>query len=100
MHYKPLARYPGVVRDVSLLVERSIQLEQILRAVLGREVSDCRDVKLVGVYEGVLIPSGKRSVTIRIEYRSDERTLRDDEVDERHALLTSYLLEFFSAEQR
>ena len=100
VHYQPLARYPGVVRDISLLLDRGVQLEEILTAVRGREISDCRDVRLVGVYEGVHIPSGKRSVTIRIEYRSDERTLRDDEVEERHALLTSYLLELFSAEQR
>jgi phenylalanyl-tRNA synthetase beta chain len=100
VHYKPLARYPGVVRDISLLLDRSVALEEILEAVRRRQVSDCRDVRLVGVYEGVHIPSGKRSITIRIEYRSDERTLRDDEVEERHAILTSYLLELFSAEQR
>ena len=100
VHYKPLARYPGVVRDISLLLDRSIQLEDILEAVRRRQISDCRDVRLVGVYEGVHIPSDKRSITIRIEYRSDERTLRDDEVEERHAVLTSYLLELFSAEQR
>ncbi len=100
VHYKPLARYPGVVRDISLLVDRSVELEEILEAVRHRQVSDCRDARLVGVYEGVQLPPGKRSITIRIEYRSDERTLRDDEVDERHALLTSYLLEMFSAEQR
>jgi phenylalanyl-tRNA synthetase beta chain len=100
VHYKPLARYPGVVRDISLLLDRSIQLEEILEAVRRRQISDCRDVRLVGVYEGVHIPSDKRSLTIRIEYRSDERTLRDDEVEERHAVLTSYLLELFSAEQR
>jgi phenylalanyl-tRNA synthetase beta chain len=100
VHYKALARYPGVVRDISLLLDRGVQLEEILEAVRARQVSDCRGGRLVGVYEGVHIPAGKRSITIRIEYRSDERTLRDDEVDERHALLTSYLLEVFSAEQR
>ena len=100
VHYKPLARYPGVMRDISLLLDRSVQLEEILEAVRRRQVNDCRDVRLVGVYEGVHIPAGKKSITIRIEYRSDERTLRDDEVDERHAILTSYLLDSFSAEQR
>jgi phenylalanyl-tRNA synthetase beta chain len=100
VHYKPLARYPGVVRDISLLLDRGIELEEILEAVRGRQINDCSEVRLVGVYQGVHIPSDKRSITIRIEYRSDERTLRDDEVEERHAVLTSYLLELFSAEQR
>jgi phenylalanyl-tRNA synthetase beta subunit len=37
---------------------------------------------------------------LRLEYRSDERTLRDEEVEERHTQLTSSLLETFAAEQR
>jgi phenylalanyl-tRNA synthetase beta subunit len=39
-------------------------------------------------------------VTLRLEYRSDERTLRDEEVEERHARLTAALLETFAAQQR
>jgi len=36
---------------------------------------------------------------MRVEYRSDERTLRDEEVEERHADLTASLLQKFGAEQ-
>jgi len=100
VHYRPLARYPSVVRDISLLLDRNIQLEEILRAVDEQAVTDCRGAKLVGVYEGVNIPSDKRSITVRIEYRSEECTLKDQEVEERHAQLTSSLLRNFSAEQR
>jgi phenylalanyl-tRNA synthetase beta chain len=100
VHYRPLARYPSVVRDISLLLDRNIQLEEILRAVDKQAVTDCRGARLVGVYEGVNIQSDKRSITVRIEYRSEERTLKDEEVEERHAQLTSSLLRNFSAEQR
>ena len=100
VHYHPLARYPSVVRDISLLLDRNIQLEEILRAVDKQAVTDCRGAKLVGVYEGVNIQSDKRSITVRIEYRSEERTLKDEEVEERHTQLTSSLLRNFSAEQR
>jgi phenylalanyl-tRNA synthetase beta chain len=51
----------------------------------------------VGTYEGKNIPDGKRSVTLRIEYRSDERTLRDEEVEERHRHLIDSLVDKFSA---
>ncbi|HEY6806215.1 MAG TPA: phenylalanine--tRNA ligase subunit beta [Pyrinomonadaceae bacterium] len=100
IHYKPLPRYPSVVRDISLLLDRNVQVEELLAAVAEQKVSDCTGAKFVGVYEGANIPADKRSVTIRIEYRSDERTLRDDEVEERHSRLTNSLLERFSAEQR
>ena len=100
IQYSPLPRYPSVVRDLSLLVERSVPVQEIFQAVNDQRVPDCRNVKLVGTFEGGNIPSSKRSVTLRLEYRSDDRTLRDEEVEERHARLTSSLLEAFSAEQR
>ena len=100
VQYSPLPRYPSVVRDLSLLVNRNVALEEIFKAVNDRHVADCRSVKLVGTFEGGNIAPSKRSVTLRLEYRSDERTLRDEEVEERHSRLTSSLLETFAAEQR
>jgi phenylalanyl-tRNA synthetase beta chain len=100
IQYSPLPRYPSVVRDLSLLVNRNVALEEIFNAVNDQRVADCRSVKLVGTFEGGNIAPSKRSVTLRLEYRSDERTLRDEEVEERHSRLTSSLLETFAAEQR
>ena len=100
IQYSPLPRYPSVTRDISLLVDRNVPLEGIFNVVSAQNVPDCRSVKLVGTFEGGNIPSSKRSVTLRLEYRSDERTLRDEEVEERHSRLTRILLEAFAAEQR
>lgn len=100
VQYASLPRYPSVVRDISLLLNRNIALDDVLRAVDQQRIPDFRSAKLVGTFEGGNIPSSKRSVTLRLEYRSDERTLRDEEVEERHAQLTSSLLDTFSAQQR
>jgi phenylalanyl-tRNA synthetase beta chain len=100
IQYSPLPRYPSVVRDLSLLLNRTVPLDEILNAVRNQHVADCRNVTLVGTFAGANIPPNKRSVTLRLEYRSDERTLRDEEVEERHSQLTSSLLERFAAEQR
>jgi phenylalanyl-tRNA synthetase beta chain len=100
IQYSPLPRYPSVMRDISLLVNRNVALDEIFAAVRKQEVADCHSVRLVGTFEGGNIQSSKRSVTLRLEYRSDERTLRDEEVEEYHSRLTSRLLETFGAEQR
>ena len=100
IQYSPLPRYPSVTRDISLLVNRNVALDEIFAAVNSQNVDDCRSVKLVGTFEGGNIQSSKRSVTLRLEYRSDERTLRDEEVEEHHSRLTAALLEKFAAEQR
>ena len=100
IQYSPLPKYPSVVRDISLLVDRTVAFDQILAIVNQQQIAECRSVKLVGTFEGGNIQASKRSVTLRLEYRSDERTLRDEEVEEYHSRLTSALLESFAAEQR
>ncbi|MDT4953146.1 MAG: phenylalanyl-tRNA synthetase beta chain [Acidobacteriota bacterium] len=98
--YTPLARYPSVVRDISLLAGRRVTLREMFDAVSAQRLENCRDAKLVDVYEGANLPEGKRSVTLRVEYRSETRTLRDEEVEEMHALLVQALEERFGAQQR
>jgi len=89
-----------MTRDISLLVNRNVSLDEIFAAVNNQHIADCRSVKLVGTFEGGNIQSSKRSVTLRLEYRSDDRTLRDEEVEACHSSLTTALLETFAAEQR
>lgn len=98
IRYQPLARYPAVFRDVTLLVKRDVAFDDLLRATVARNLQDCRNTQLVGVYEGSNIPEDKRAITLRVEYRSDERTLRDDEVEEMHRQIVSTLAEKFDAE--
>ena len=98
--YSPLARFPSILRDVSLLLERKITVAELLRAVHDQKVEHFVGANFVGTYEGEGIPEGKRSLTLRFEYRVDDRTLRDEEVDEIHWRLVKALQEKFSAEVR
>jgi phenylalanyl-tRNA synthetase beta chain len=99
VQYRALPRYPSVVRDVTLLVNRDVQFASLVHAVNNHQISDYAGVSLVGVYEGKNIPTDNRSVTLRVEYRSDDRTLRDEEVDQRHRQLIDKLIDEFHAEQ-
>ncbi len=96
--YVPLPRYPSVVRDVTLLVSRDVSFAELVEAIDAEHIVDYAGALLVGVYEGSNIPEDKRAVTLRVEYRSDERTLRDEEVEARHRGLIDSLLKTFSAE--
>ncbi len=98
VQYVPLPRYPSVIRDLTILVDRQITLEELLRTIEEQQVDDCRGAQLVGTYEGANIPEDRRAVTLRIEYRSDARTLRDEEVEERHRCLIDSLLRQYSAQ--
>ncbi|MCA1816985.1 MAG: phenylalanine--tRNA ligase subunit beta [Acidobacteria bacterium] len=98
--YAPLARFPSVVRDASLVVDRSATFAEMRRSVLGMNLEDVRGVALFDVYEGERVPEGKRSVTLRIEYRADDRTLRDEEADALHRQIVESLERKFGAQLR
>jgi phenylalanyl-tRNA synthetase beta chain len=96
--YHPLLRYPSVVRDVTLLLDRKISVAELLSAIERENIPECRGAEFVGTYEGKNIPPGMRTVTLRVEYRADDRTLRDEEVEERQRSLIDSLLQKYSAQ--
>ena len=98
--YRPLPIYPSVVRDVSLLVKRSTSFDEIRRAIANQSHELCRSVEFVDVYEGKGVAGDERSLTIRLEYRSDERTLLEEEVDAVHNEILKNLEERTGAKLR
>jgi phenylalanyl-tRNA synthetase beta chain len=98
--YSPLPRFPSIVRDVSLLVDRKVTLAELLRAARDERAAHFIGAHFVGIYEGGGISDHQRSLTLRFEYRADDRTLRDEEVDEIHWPLVESLKAKFNAEVR
>jgi phenylalanyl-tRNA synthetase beta chain len=98
--YRPLPKYPSVVRDVSLLIRRNVSFAEIRSTVTNLNIEMCRNIDFVDVYEGKGVADNERSLTIRLEYRSDERTLIDEEVDAAHSQIVSSLENDLGAKQR
>ncbi len=86
------ARYPGVYRDISLLVDaRNMAASEVLEKIETLKGENAQSVLLFDVYEGEGIPSGKRSISFSILYRHPEKTLSDEEVDRQHVHLRKNL---------
>jgi phenylalanyl-tRNA synthetase beta chain len=98
--YKPLARFPGISRDVSFVAGRDVSYTAIKAAVLEQEYELCRAVSFVDVYEGKGLSDNERSVTIRLQYRSDERTLIEDEVESTHRTIVASVEQKLGVKQR
>ncbi|MBA3693406.1 MAG: phenylalanine--tRNA ligase subunit beta, partial [Acidobacteria bacterium] len=90
----------SIVRDVSLLVKRSVSFAEIKNAIVEQNFELLRSVEFVDVYEGKGVASDERSITIRLEYRSNERTLLDEEVDAIHAEILQNIETNLGAKQR
>ncbi|MEP6788544.1 MAG: phenylalanine--tRNA ligase subunit beta, partial [Acidobacteriota bacterium] len=82
--YRPLAKYPGIVRDVSFIVDGKITFAAVRDAIVQQNYDLCRNITFVDIYEGKGLAEDERSITIRMEYRSDERTLVEGEVESLH----------------
>lgn len=82
--YAPLAKYPAISRDVTFTAKRDVTFDSIRRSVIEQNYELCKAVNFVDVYEGKGLVDDERAVTIRVEYRSDERTLTEDEVEALH----------------
>ena len=98
--YRPLPKYPSIVRDVSLLVKRDVSFAEIRNSITEQNAEICRSVKYVDVYEGKGVADDECSLTIRLEYRSNERTLIDEEVDAVHSQIIGSLENNLGAKQR
>jgi phenylalanyl-tRNA synthetase beta chain len=98
--YAPLPRFPSVIRDVSFSVTRDMTFAAIREAIQQQQHEICRRVEFVDVYEGKGIAANERSLTLRLEYRSDERTLIDDEVEEVHAQILRSVEDKLKIKQR
>lgn len=89
--YSPLTKYPSVMRDVSFLVKRDMPFATIRDAIKSQNTPLCQSVVFVDIYEGKGMAEDERSITIRLEYRNDERTLVEDEVEAEHQQILSNL---------
>lgn len=79
--YTPLPKTMAVKRDLALLVDNAVTLQQIDATVRESERKLLRDVTLFDVYEGDKLPAGKKSYAINITLQDDERTLNDKQID-------------------
>ena len=81
VHFRKLPQFPSIDRDLSLSVLSSVSIGE-LESIIQKNGTDLlRATKLYDLYEGDQIESGMMSVTFSLSFRSDERTLRDSEID-------------------
>ncbi|BBD09125.1 phenylalanine--tRNA ligase subunit beta [Desulfovibrio ferrophilus] len=88
--FEPLAVYPPIRRDITVIAPEGLSVAQIIGAIEGMKVDLLEDVTMVDLYE----PEGEavRNVTVRLTYRHAKKTLKDKEVDKRHSKVVEGLL--------
>lgn len=80
--FAPLPKFPEVVRDLALVIDRTSTYLQLEKAVLNLQIKELRRITLFDVYEGKNLPEGKKSYAMRFVLRHEEKTLNDQEIDQ------------------
>ncbi|MGE5677654.1 MAG: phenylalanine--tRNA ligase subunit beta [Pseudomonadota bacterium] len=90
--YRTLPKYPSVARDIAIVVTEEItagQVEEIIRNKGGRLIEE---VKLFDIYRGSQIEEGYKSMAYSIVYRSDEKTLSEEDITKVHNKIVNSLV--------
>ena len=78
--YKPIGKYPAIERDYSFVTERNLESELIETIIKENGANLVDEIKLFDIYTGEHIEDDKKSISYKVLYRSDERTLKDKDV--------------------
>ena len=87
--YKEVSKYPPIMRDISFIIDKSVNLNNYYELVRDQAQDLIEEVKLVDQYENdEKFGKDKKSYTFGIVYRSLEKTLTDEEVNKIHDKIT------------
>ena len=78
--YEGIAKYPAVLRDISMVVPKEIMAGQIEAIIAQRGGKILESYQLFDIYEGDQIKEGYKSVAYSITFRAKDRTLEEADV--------------------
>ena len=94
-------KYPAVRRDLALILDRSVTFADVERLARKAEKKLLTEVNLFDVYENEeQLGAGKKSYAVSFQLVSDERTLKDKEVDKVMRAIEGSLSKQLGAEVR
>ena len=98
--YHDISKFPSVSRDLALLIDKSVQFEQIEQIARQTEKKLLKSVELFDVYEGKNLPAGKKSYAVNFILQDESKTLTDKQIDAIMTKLINNLKQKLCAELR
>ena len=79
--FQPYSSFPPIEADLSFSHPKETPWEEIERFVLARGLEPLESLRILDRYEGSGTPHGRVKTTIRLTFRSADRTLEQEEVN-------------------
>ncbi len=94
---EPIPKFPAVPRDITIIVNKDTESGAILECIENIQEQLIENIQLFDVFAGDPIPPGKKSISIRVTYRSSKKTLEDEDVGNIHKMIADRLIKEFNA---
>lgn len=79
--YKPLPKYPAVVRDLAILTDVGTLAADVEEIIKKKAKNLFAGLALFDVYQGKQVPEGKKSMAYSLTLQSEEKTLTDEDTN-------------------
>ena len=98
VNYSEPSRYPSSFRDLALISSKEVDSELIVSTIMKNKL--VADSFPIDKYEGAEVPDGKYSLTMRIVFQSNEKTLSAKEIDRAHVQIIKSLEHQYKISER
>ena len=79
--FEPVSKYPEVRRDLSLVIDKSVTFNDILKIVKKNENKLVRNINVFDFYEGEKIDKSKKAYALSFTLQDKSKTLSDKAID-------------------
>lgn len=100
VQYRSLSKYPEVMRDLAIAVNAEVPAGAVM-ATIG----DCagpllKEVRLFDLYQGAQLQENQKSLAFALTWQAEDRTLKDDEINQFHEAIEARLAEVYGGQVR
>jgi phenylalanyl-tRNA synthetase beta chain len=95
-----LPKFPAIVRDISILVDEVLPAAAVRGTIRAAAPETLESIVEFDRYQGKGVPDGRVSLSLRLTFRSAERTLTDAEVESAMTKIVETLRATHGAERR
>jgi len=95
-----LPRFPSISRDITIIVDKKISVGSILKQVeqISEKEAVIEKAFLFDAFEGHPLAEGKKSLSFRVVYRSQSKTLKEKNIQKLHVNISKALVDLFHAD--
>jgi len=79
--FTELSKFPSIRRDIALMVDAQVDVNDLIESVKSLKIKNCQDVFVFDVYTGKELINNLKSVALGLILQDFSRTLVDEDVD-------------------